>query len=72
MASQHDNVEAVRRAITLMRNAGGITDMEFARAMHYVASHAETVAGMVEDGDYDSVAVDVIAATVTCVGGNCE
>lgn len=71
MASQHDNVDKVRAALRAMLNVG-INEKEFARAMHYVATHEEAVADMCYDSTPEAVAVDIAASVSSCHGGLCE
>lgn len=71
MASQHDNVDKVRAALRAMLNIG-INEKEFARAMHYVATHEEMVSDMCVDSSPDSVATDIATTVSSCHGGLCE
>lgn len=72
MSARHDHIDAVKRELQTMQEAGIIDKRKHAAALRYVAMNEAEVAEMCEYSSISDVADSVIEVAGSCASGRCE
>lgn len=72
MSARHVNIDAVKKELAAMKEAGVLDERRYAAALRYVAVNEEEVSDMCSYSSVSDVADSVAQIAGSCANGKCE